>query len=195
MTANSKEWAYRVAEALADTLVAYLTVQARQGLSAAYSEYLLYDPIVRVAKHRRWDIRAEWPVPKQEHKKGDNPRIDFRIRNPDGSETIYIEIKYFKKFTKFINVQNDFSKLERQMTLDETCHTALILVVGKIPQRHDAKRDGIATKPVLNRHMYGVNFRGGITNFGAAVYRVTKKGTKNGPGGVKVHRPKKGPTE
>ena len=54
--AKRKHWSRSVVESLADALTAYLTLQARTGMSPAYSEYLLYDPIVRVCKSRRWEI-------------------------------------------------------------------------------------------------------------------------------------------
>ena len=61
---------------LTEGLLGYLIYQSRCGLHEAYSEYLLYDPIVIIAKDKGWHIKSEFIVDTK-LSKGDKKRIDF----------------------------------------------------------------------------------------------------------------------
>lgn len=172
---SRKSFALSVAEALADTITAFLTVQARQGLSAAYSEYLLYDPIVRVAHYRGWYIRGEWALEKEKCKSGDTKRIDFKIcKSRDEKSAVYVEVKY-KKSTRVPSAFNDEQKLKNALRQDPARSRALIIIAGKNLLLKD-KRGTVAikVKPELRTVIYKTQYTARHTNFGAIVYEVKK---------------------
>lgn len=167
-----KHWPLGVAEAVADVLTAYMTVQARQGLSAAYSEYLLYDPIVRVARYRGWEIRSEWPLPKVAPGRGDNKRIDFRIKtNPKAKRALLLEIKYSKSISGVINVEKDVTKLQCQLAQEAVGSRALLVVAGRRRRKNNEAHD-IATKPSFATALYTTVYLAASTTFGVTVFEV-----------------------
>jgi hypothetical protein len=168
-----KYWPLRVAEAVADVLTAYMTVQARQGLSAAYSEYLLYDPIVRVARYRGWEIRSEWPLPKSAPSRGDNRRIDFRIKtSPKARRALLLEVKYSKSISGVINVEKDVAKLQYQLAREASGSRALLVVAGRRKRKTRDSVHDIATKPSFATALYTTVYVGASTTFGVTVFEV-----------------------
>lgn len=77
---------------IADGLTGYMSYQARCGMSEAYSEYLLYDPIVRIVKDK-WKIRSEYSVIHTVGR-GDDKRIDFFIESTDKKIVVALEVKW-----------------------------------------------------------------------------------------------------
>ncbi len=86
--------------ALSDGLTGYMTFESRCGMSQAYTEYLLYGPIVRIANHLDWRVESEWPHTKTNTAKvtrGDHQRIDFLFWHIKESDAgwVAIEVKCF----------------------------------------------------------------------------------------------------
>ena len=61
---------------LTEWLLGYLIYQSRCSLHESYIEYLLYAPLVRIAKDKGWHIKSEFVVDTK-LSKGDKKRIDF----------------------------------------------------------------------------------------------------------------------
>jgi len=164
-----KDWSLAVAQALADALTAFMTLQAKQGMHEAYSEYLLYDPIVRVAMHRGWAVRSEVKLQKLTPKKGDNQRIDFVFsqKTPRPSNVL-LEVKYQKRLAKTVDVRHDLEKLKMQLDREPRGTRALLVVAGRLRRRQHRH----ATNVDLGAPLYKTSYAGAHTNFGVTVFRV-----------------------
>jgi hypothetical protein len=95
---------------LTEGLLGYLIYQSRCGLHEAYSEYLLYDPTVRIAKDKGWQIKSEFIVDTK-LSKGDKKRIDFLFTDKINNTLIGLEVKYLKNKNSLISIANDLEKL------------------------------------------------------------------------------------
>jgi hypothetical protein len=117
--------------ALVEGVLGYLIYQHRCGLYEAYSEYLLYDPIVRIAKDKQWKIKSEFAV-EEKKGKGDKKRIDFLFTSKeDENRVIALEVKYLKDLKKTIDLSNDIDKLKGLNSyLNKTDVLKFILIAG-----------------------------------------------------------------
>src|SRR5208283_5049693 len=107
-----KDWTLGMLQAISDALTAHMTLQARTGLSPAYSEYLLYDPIVRVCRYRTWFVECEVKVQDLRNAQGDYPRIDFLLRKrKESKRVLLLELKYRRSNTGAVNISKDLRKL------------------------------------------------------------------------------------
>ena len=88
-------------------LVGYVSYLAPCGTSTVYSEYLLYEPLLRIAKSQRYTARCEVPVPKRVAAAGDHPRIDFSLER--GNDLLGLEVKWVK--SRAPNIIKDAEKL------------------------------------------------------------------------------------
>lgn len=171
--AHQGRWMASLAIALCDSLTAYLTLQARMGMGPAYSEYLLYDPIVRVARYRGLVIRNEVGLPKIKPGRGDLERIDFAFQSSKRSRaTLFVEIKYAPRVLTRIDVTTDVLKLQRALSDAPPRSRALVLIAG----RQRRKGDGVlpfSTRPML-QSMYGTTYLAGATTFGATALSVSR---------------------
>lgn len=99
--------------ALAEGVLGYMIYQARCGLSEAYSEYLLYDPIVRICKDKNWKVKSEYKVDNRVGQ-GDKKRIDFLCSHKkDANYQIGLEVKYLKDPDQKVYIEKDVSKLRQ----------------------------------------------------------------------------------
>jgi len=89
-------------------LCGYISYLAACEMGQAFSEYLLYEPILRVLKARRFEVECEYECPGIEQpRRGDKKRLDFFVA---GSEIVFaMEVKWVK--TKTIDVTRDLEKL------------------------------------------------------------------------------------
>jgi len=125
-------------EALADGVTAYMTLQARCGLWPAYTEYLLYDPIVRIGSHLGWTVNCEYKLPKDRAKSGDNPRLDFMFVSEREQLAIAMEVKWPRDPKKMLKVNHDISKLRRvKSPTGADIDARLLLIAGP----HEITRD------------------------------------------------------
>lgn len=88
-------------------LVGYVSYLATCKTSPVYSEYLLYEPMLRIAIAQKFSVRCEVDVGEIKHGKGDKKRIDFVLSRL--GEHVAIEVKWCK--SKRPNIQNDCQKL------------------------------------------------------------------------------------
>lgn len=101
-------------------LSGYMTYQASCGMSQAYSEYFLYDPICRIAKDKGWSVQAQFPMPKLENYSKGKRSIDFdclHIKNDSNYKCrIAIEVKWMpSKSYRQLNIDSDIKKLIEYM--------------------------------------------------------------------------------
>lgn len=88
-------------------LVGYVSYLAACKNSTIYSEYLLYEPLLRIAQAQGYGSRCEVPVDMISLTKGDKKRIDFVLWSD--REILSIEVKWIKSSRP--EVSNDVKKL------------------------------------------------------------------------------------
>lgn len=98
--------------AIGEGLLGKLLFNSKIDISEAYSEYMLYEPIVQIAK-RNWKVESEVSVESLKKKgRGDNPKIDFILTDREyNNRCIALEVKYAKGVKSKINVDSDIKKL------------------------------------------------------------------------------------
>lgn len=91
-------------------LVGFVSYLTACEMKAAYSEYVLYEPILRIMMATGYSVRCECPFPivfNPRKKKGDHKRIDF-VAEKSGRR-LALEVKWSKK--QKVNVKTDYEKL------------------------------------------------------------------------------------
>jgi hypothetical protein len=88
----------------------------------AYSEYLLYEPILRILTAKGCKAQCEFPCKDLGRPgRGDKRRLDFKV--DVGGKSFAIEVKWAKK--RLLNIQRDVEKLEwfkrNYPTRERTC--------------------------------------------------------------------------
>src|SRR5438874_11562311 len=76
-------------------LAGYVSYLAACEMNEAFSEYVLYEPILRILASRNYTVECEYECPGVDHAAvGDKKRIDFVARNH--SLQLAIEVKWAK---------------------------------------------------------------------------------------------------
>lgn len=96
-----------VLEPICRGLVGYVSYLAACRNFTIYSEYLLYEPFLRIAQAQGYITNCEVPVAKSDSGKGDKKRIDFVLANE--KELLGIEVKWIKSTKP--NILKDVEKL------------------------------------------------------------------------------------
>jgi Holliday junction resolvase len=90
-------------------LSGYVSYLAACEMKSAFSEYVLYEPILRVLTARGYEAKCEVECPGFDSARaGDKKRIDFVARNRDAL-TFAMEVKWAKKGR--LDVEGDIEKL------------------------------------------------------------------------------------
>jgi hypothetical protein len=103
--------------------VGYISYLAACRTSTVYSEYLLYEPILRIAISQGYTAYCEVPVSKRTGP-GDHRRIDFKLQRD--SNLLAIEVKWLKKSKP--NITKDVDKLRDYK--DQTDAKGYVLFFG-----------------------------------------------------------------
>ena len=92
-------------------LVGYISYLAACQMNESFSEYILYEPILRILTARRFKVKCESPVDiGDESKSGDKKRIDLIATSLVKKDlSLAIEVKWAKK--SLLNIENDYLKL------------------------------------------------------------------------------------
>ena len=94
-------------------LTSYVSYLAACEMNESFSEYILYEPILRILTARRFKVNCEWPIDLNENQNqtGDKKRIDFSVRSLVNTDLRFaIEVKWAKKAR--LDVRNDYLKLQ-----------------------------------------------------------------------------------
>jgi hypothetical protein len=89
-------------------VVGYVSYLASCSASEVYSEYLLYEPIHRIAQSKGFSVQCEFPV--SQGARGDAKRIDFDLSHKERGKRLGLEVKWLKKKTH--NFDRDIEKLQ-----------------------------------------------------------------------------------
>jgi len=179
-TKKSNDWAWGIIAAISDGLTAYMTLQARTGLSPAYSEYLLYDPVVRISKHNGWIPLSEYAV-ETENRKGDKKRIDFLLVNKKNKrQALAIELKWFVSSSKKVKIAGDLNKLSNYKPEKGNAKVRRFLLLAGAhavrPNGKAEKRPWPKLMPEIDqKFFYHTIYRANRTRYGVTVFEVTAK--------------------
>jgi len=102
-------------------LAGYVSYLAACDMNPAFSEYILYEPILRILTAQGFAVSCEYACPGQPNRRtGDKKRIDFRADK--NGLTIAIEVKWAKR--RRIETTADGNKLRaiRQHTPSAICY-------------------------------------------------------------------------
>lgn len=108
-------------------LAGYVSYLAACEMNQAFSEYVLYEPILRVLTARGFDVQCEYECPGTERAgAGDKKRLDFYASGH--SVTLAIEVKWAK--SKSPKIKKDLEKLRALHAAEPTTYPFL-LVFGR----------------------------------------------------------------
>jgi hypothetical protein len=145
-------------------LSGYVSYLAACEVNQAFSEYVLYEPILRILMARGYSVRCEFPCPGiVQPTRGDRKKVDFVVT---GHELRFaLEVKWAKK--PKLDVKNDYLKLAAFYKAVQPSRSflcvfgresdikSIVLVPGSFTERGNA--------------VYA-NF--GITKYGCRIYEI-----------------------
>lgn len=109
-------------------LAGYVSYLAACEMNPAFSEYVLYEPILRILTARGYSVACEYECPGIEQpSQGDRKRIDFRAIGHDLE--LAIEVKWAK--SEKPNIKRDVEKLQAFITARPQA-LALLCVFGRM---------------------------------------------------------------
>ena len=115
---------YRIQRGLAG----YVSYLAACEMNKAFSEYILYEPMLRILATQRYTVECEYaPTAWRTGQRGDHKRIDFYATRD--ALKFAIEVKWAK--TANLNVKSDFLKLDAFHKL-EPDSKSFLCVFGKM---------------------------------------------------------------
>jgi hypothetical protein len=135
-------------------------------MNSAFSEYVLYEPILRILIARGYSVTCESPFPLFERpvkKRGDHKRIDFVAVKP--RLQIALEVKWAK--TRKVNVKKDYEKLRAFKKKHPRSH-AILCVFGQWNATHNLSLSGGAFAPRL-KPIYALMR---ATQYGCHIYQL-----------------------
>ncbi len=159
---------YRIKRGLAG----YISYLAACEMNEAFSEYVLYEPILRILTARGYAVQSEVRCPGiQQPKTGDKKKLDFVAARK--KLTCAIEVKWAKE--KNIRIDGDLEKLSACLTAKHSWR-AFLCVFGKksvitgliLPQKRLEEKG----EPIIAEF--------GKTRFGCRVYEMVKTNRSTG---------------
>lgn len=108
-------------------LCGYISYLAACGMNGIFSEYVLYEPILRILQGNRYSVECEYPCPGMgKPKRGDKKRLDFFASGHDVK--LAIEVKWAK--SRKPEIGRDLEKL-RAISKEKLSAIALLCVFGR----------------------------------------------------------------
>ena len=98
---------YRIQRGLAG----YVSYLAACDMNKAFSEYVLYEPTLRILTAQGFQVESEYPCPGFPPKKGDKKKLDFVASNDNGVR-FALEMKWTKT-RKVPRIGDDVLKLQK----------------------------------------------------------------------------------
>ena len=146
-------------------LVGYVSYLAACEMNQSFSEYILYEPVLRILTARGFEVSCEVPCPGfVKTGKGDFKKLDF-VATSAGA-TFAIEVKWARR--RYINVDRDIEKLQAYAASANGAR-AFLCVFGKQSVVANLRHSGPALQEQGNQVV--ANF--GVTRYCCRIYRVT----------------------
>ena len=154
---------YRIKRGLAG----YISYLAACEMNEAFSEYVLYEPILRILTARGYKVHSEFPCPGiQQSRRGDKKKLDFIARGQ--KLTCAIEVKWAGK--KAIKIKGDLEKLTACL-IAEPSWRAFLCVFGK----ESVLRELVLPQNRLRERGRPVIAEFGKTRFGCRVFELAEQ--------------------
>jgi len=147
-------------------LSGYISYLAACEMNESFSEYVLYEPTLRILTASGFNVKCEHPCPG--YKKsgpGDHKKLDFVAKG--NGEQFAIEMKWAKKIK--INIDGDIEKLKK-FSADEKNNKAYLCVFGR---KSYIEKLNVGSS-VLKERGKAVFAEFGVTKYGCRVYELQK---------------------
>ncbi len=151
---------YRIKRGLAG----YISYLAACEMNEAFSEYVLYEPTLRILTARGFKVQCEFPCPGfTKNGPGDHKKIDF-VAERNG-ERFAIEMKWARKTN--LNVNGDVEKLQKYAEHNANSNSYLCVFGRKSHIEKLALNTG-----AFKERGSGVFAEFGVTKFGCRVFEL-----------------------
>ena len=108
-------------------LASYISYLAACDMNSAFSEYVLYEPILRILTAQRYEVECEHECPGVEQPAvGDKKKLDFYASKTES--VLAIEVKWAKNTKP--NLDRDVEKLRAVLSVEPTT-VALLCIFGR----------------------------------------------------------------
>ena len=105
-------------------LSGYISYLAACDVNTAFSEYVLYEPMLRVLMAQGYAVRCEYPCPGiAQPARGDRKKVDFEATKP--GFRFALEVKWAKQ--KRLDIENDRKKLKAFQRADPKSRSFLCI--------------------------------------------------------------------
>ena len=157
---------YRIKRGLAG----YISYLAACEMNQAFSEYVLYEPILRILMARGFEVQCEYPCPGVEHAaRGDKKRIDFYATGH--SLELAIEVKWARSASP--KITDDIAKLQSVLAVQPNV-IPLLCIFGR-----KSHLDNLQLPEHLSERGRARVADLGKTRFGCRIFQVRRpKGTR-----------------
>lgn len=157
----SSDALYRIKRGLSG----YVSYLAACEMNASFSEYILYEPTLRILTARGFSVECEFPCPGFDRVgPGDVKKIDF-VATGKGAP-FAIEMKWARSYR--LNIELDIEKLTRYKARTEGAQ-GFLCVFGRKSHLQNLKLQSAS----LNEQGAAVYAEFGVTRYGCRTYEVT----------------------
>ena len=139
-------------------LAGYISYLAACDVNTAFSEYVLYEPILRILMSRGYAVRCEFPCPGiPKPARGDRKKVDFEATKAD--LRFALEVKWARE--QRLSIANDYKKLATFHEADSTSHSFLCIfgrmsdISKDIPMKDEFTEKGSPIYADFYRTKYG----------------------------------------
>jgi hypothetical protein len=156
-------------------LCGYISYLAACEMNSAFSEYALYEPILRILTALGYTAKCEVKCSRRSARgSGDYPRIDFVASKQSGERTIKlaVEVKWHRT-SKKCDVAGDCEKLAEFLGANDDA-SAYICVFGRLSHIENLKFSGGSAR-MLQESGKLVKADLGKTRYACRIYRVTQR--------------------
>lgn len=147
-------------------LAGYVSYLAACQMNEAFSEYVLYEPILRILTARNYTVECEVECPGIDHAPtGDRKRIDFVVWK--GDVHFALEVKWVNSATA--NVENDAKKLEAFLGANNSSYSFLCVFGRRTHLEHLRLKHETGSLTERGKAVYADMRR---TKYGCRIYEL-----------------------
>lgn len=151
-------------------LSGYFSYLSACEMNEAFSEYMLYEPMLRIINARGFDAKCEYRCPGSDAAgRGDKKRIDFHVEGK--GLTFAIEAKWAKHYK--IDLKDDCAKLELYCRNNKNAR-AFVLVFGRLTFLKDLELANLTRGFYFKERGTPVFALFGRTKFGCRIFEYVK---------------------
>jgi hypothetical protein len=149
-------------------LSGYISYLAACEMNESFSEYVLYEPILRILKGHKYDVKCEVTcLGIQQRRNGDNKKLDFVATL--GAITLALEVKWVRPKIR-LNITSDLEKLVACQTQENwrsfLCFFGTKSAISNLKLPANLREVGKVVIAELGR-----------TRYGCRIYELTQQNT------------------